>query len=203
MSLSFGTTPSGPATTTLSLSKGQNISLTKHDPGLTKVTVGLGWDVNAFAGGDYDLDASAILAGANGKVRSDADFCFYNQLSVGDGSVTLTGDNRTGEGDGDDEQLIIDLTGVPADVQKIVFGVSIHSPEHVTFGQVRNAFIRVVNSETGNEDVRYDLSDDFSVEKAVIAGELFRKDGGWSFRAIGQGYANGLAGMARDYGINV
>ncbi len=189
----------------LTLSKGQNISLTKTDPGLNKVLIGLGWDERATDGADFDLDASAFLLAESGKVRSDADFIFYNQMQSGCGSVSHTGDNRTGEGDGDDESLKVDLSKVPADVQRIAVTVTIHEAEarRQSFGQVANAFIRVVNDETATEVVRYDLTEDYSTETAMVFGELYRNSGEWKFRAVGQGYAGGLSAMCAQYGINI
>ncbi len=189
----------------VSLSKGGNVSLTKAAPGLTAVVVGLGWDVRTTTGTDYDLDASAILAGADGRVLSDSHFVFFNNLRSPDGSVEHLGDNLTGEGDGDDEQVQVDLASVPAEVQRIVFPVSIYDAEarRQSFGQVRNAFIRVVDKANGNELARYDLSEDASTETAMVYGELYRNGTDWKFRAVGQGYASGLAGIARDFGVNV
>lgn len=189
----------------LSLSKGGNLSLSKSDPGLVKAMIGLGWDARSTAGDDFDLDASALLIGANGKVRSDADFVFYNQMRDADGSVTHQGDNRTGEGDGDDEQILIDLSRVPADVAKIVIAVSIHEADarRQNFGQVRNAFCRVINAESDQEIVRFDLSEDYSSETAMLFAELYRYNTEWKFRAVGQGYASGIAGVARDFGVSV
>jgi len=189
----------------VSLSKGGNVSLTKEAPGLTAVTVGLGWDVRTTTGTDFDLDASAILTNTEGKVGSDQNFVFFNNLKSPDGSVEHTGDNLTGEGEGDDEQIKVNLAGVPADVQKIVFPVSIYEAEsrQQSFGQVRNAFIRVVNQSDNNELARYDLSEDASTETAMIFGELYRYGGEWKFRAVGQGYASGLRGIALDFGVNV
>ncbi|MFC5906331.1 TerD family protein [Streptacidiphilus monticola] len=189
----------------VSLSKGGNVSLTKEAPGLTAVLVGLGWDVRTTTGADFDLDASAILVGENGKVLSDKDFVFYNNLKSADGSVEHTGDNLTGEGEGDDEVVKVNLAAVPAAVSKIVFPVSIYDAENraQNFGQVRNAFIRVVNQAGGAEIARYDLSEDASTETAMIFGELYRNGAEWKFRAIGQGYASGLRGIAQDYGVNV
>ena len=189
----------------VSLSKGGNVSLTKEAPGLTAVTVGLGWDVRTTTGTDFDLDASAILVSAEGKVRNDQDFVFFNNLKSADGSVEHTGDNLTGEGEGDDEQVKVNLAGVPADVAKIVFPVSIYDAENrqQSFGQVRNAFIRVVNQADGVELARYDLSEDYSTETALVFGELYRNGAEWKFRAVGQGYASGLAGIARDFGVNI
>ncbi|MFD4787100.1 MULTISPECIES: TerD family protein [unclassified Streptomyces] len=189
----------------VSLSKGGNVSLTKEAPGLTAVIVGLGWDVRTTTGTDFDLDASALLVNNAGKVASDQHFVFFNNLKSPDGSVEHTGDNLTGEGEGDDEQVKVDLATVPADVDKIVFPVSIYEAENrqQSFGQVRNAFIRVVNQADGQELARYDLSEDASTETAMVFGELYRNGPEWKFRAIGQGYASGLRGIAQDFGVNV
>ncbi|MFF3684483.1 TerD family protein [Streptomyces sp. NPDC002187] len=189
----------------VSLSKGGNVSLTKAAPGLTAVTVGLGWDVRTTTGTDFDLDASALLTNAEGKVATDGNFVFFNNLKSPDGSVEHTGDNLTGEGEGDDEQIKVNLSAVPADVDKIVFPVSIYEAEsrQQSFGQVRNAFIRVVNQADNNELARYDLSEDASTETAMVFGELYRNGAEWKFRAIGQGYASGLRGIAQDFGVNV
>ena len=187
------------------LAKGGNVSLTKEAPNLTKALVGLGWDVRTTTGAGFDLDASALLVGANGKVLSDAHFVFYNNLASPDGSVTHTGDNRTGEGDGDDEAIVLDLAAVPADVERIVFPVSIYDApaRQQSFGQVRNAFIRVVDQSDGNELARYDLSEDASTETAMIFGEIYRNGAEWKFRAVGQGYDTGLAGIATDFGVQI
>ena len=189
----------------ISLSKGGNLSLSKADPGLTKLLVGLGWDERATDGVDFDLDASAFLLSAAGKVRSDADFIFYNQLRSPDGSVEHTGDNRSGAGDGDDESVKIDLSLIPADVDKVVFTVTIHDAEarHQNFGQVNNASIRVVNQLSNAEVVRYDLAEDYSTETAMVFGELYRNGSEWKFRAVGQGYKGGLSAMCRQYGLNI
>ncbi|WP_419994627.1 TerD family protein [Streptomyces boninensis] len=189
----------------VSLSKGGNVSLSKEAPGLTAVIVGLGWDARTTTGNDFDLDASALLTGADGKVVSDQHFIFFNNLKSPDGSVEHTGDNLTGEGEGDDEQVKVNLAGVPADVDKIVFPVSIYEAEsrQQSFGQVRNAFIRVVNQADNNEIARYDLSEDASTETAMVFGELYRNGAEWKFRAVGQGYASGLRGIAQDFGVNV
>ncbi len=189
----------------VSLSKGGNVSLTKEAPGLTAVTVGLGWDVRSTTGDDFDLDASAILVDPAGKVTGDKDFVFFNNLQSGDGSVKHLGDNLTGEGEGDDEQVNVDLAAVPPGVDKVVFAVSIYEGDkrNQSFGQVRNAFIRVVNQAGGAEIARYDLSEDASTETAMVFGELYRNGADWKFRAVGQGYTSGLAGIARDYGVNV
>ena len=189
----------------VSLSKGGNVSLTKEAPGLTAVIVGLGWDVRTTTGTDFDLDASAMLCTDQGKVRSDADFVFFNNLKSQDGSVEHTGDNLTGEGEGDDEQIKVNLAGVPAEVAKIVFPVSIYDADNrqQNFGQVRNAYIRVVNQAGEAEIARYDLSEDASTETAMVFGELYRNGTEWKFRAIGQGYASGLRGIAQDFGVNV
>ena len=189
----------------LSLQKGGNLSLSKADPSLTKILVGLGWDERSTDGSAFDLDASAFLLTASGKVRGDADFIFYNQLKSTDGSVEHTGDNRTGQGDGDDEAMKVDLSKVPAEITKIAFTVTIHDADarRQNFGQVANAFIRVVNDVTGTEIVRYDLAEDYSTETAMVFGELYRHNEEWKFRAVGQGYAGGLKAMCDQYGISI
>ena len=189
----------------VSLTKGGNVSLTKAAPGLTAVTVGLGWDARSTTGDAFDLDASVVLCGADGKVLSDQHFVFFNNLKSPDGSVEHLGDNLTGEGDGDDEMVKVNLAAVPAEVDKAVFIVSIYDAEgrSQSFGQVRNAFIRVVNQADNSELTRYDLTEDFSTETALIFGELYRSGAEWKFRAVGQGYASGLRGIAVDFGVNV
>ena len=189
----------------ISLAKGGNVSLSKEAPGLTAVLVGLGWDVRTTTGTDYDLDASALLLDASGKVPSDQHFVFYNNLRSPDGSVEHTGDNLTGEGEGDDESINVDLTAVPPQCERIVFPVSIYDADNrqQSFGQVRNAFIRIVNRTDGNELARFDLTEDASTETAMVFGELYRHNGEWKFRAVGQGYASGLAGIAMDFGVNI
>jgi tellurium resistance protein TerD len=186
----------------LSLSKGNNLSLTKTSPGLTIATVGLGWDPRTTVGVAFDLDASAILVGENGKIRTPADFIFYNQMSTPDGSVVHQGDNRTGEGDGDDEQITIDLRAVEPDVARIVIAVSIHDADNrrQNFGQVRDAFCRVMDQDQ-QEIVRYDLTEDASQETAMLFAEIYRYNSEWKFRAVGQGYTTGLAGIAGDFGV--
>ncbi|MEU1375502.1 TerD family protein [Streptomyces triculaminicus] len=189
----------------VSLAKGGNVSLSKEAPGLSAVEVGLGWDVRTTTGTDYDLDASALMCNDAGKAASPGHFVFYNNLTSPDGSVQHTGDNLTGEGEGDDETIKVDLAAVPADIAKIVFPVSIHDAQArgQSFGQVRNAYIRVVNQNGGAELARYDLSEDAASETAMIFGELYRHGAEWKFRAVGQGYASGLAGIVGDYGISV
>jgi tellurium resistance protein TerD len=189
----------------VSLSKGGNVSLSKAAPDLTAVTVGLGWDVRVTTGADFDLDASALLLGADGKVLSDQHFVFFNNLTSPDGTVEHTGDNLTGEGEGDDEAVNVDLARMDPRVDRIVFPVSIYDAVNrgQAFGQVRNAFIRVVNSAGGAEIARYDLTEDASTETAMVFGELYRYNSEWKFRAIGQGYASGLHGIAQDFGVNV
>ena len=189
----------------VSLAKGGNVSLTKEAPGLTNVLVGLGWDVRTTTGADYDLDASAIMLNAAGKVISDQHFVFFNNLVSPDGTVEHTGDNLTGEGEGDDEQVKINLAGLGQEADKVVFPVSIYDADarSQSFGQVRNAFIRVVNAADQKELARYDLTEDASTETAMVFGELYRSGADWKFRAVGQGYASGLSGIARDYGVNV
>ncbi|MEW1694864.1 TerD family protein [Streptomyces sp. NPDC091278] len=188
----------------VTLAKGGNVSLSKAAPHLTQVLVGLGWDARSTTGAPFDLDASALLC-RGGRVLGDDYFVFYNQLRSPEGSVEHTGDNLTGEGDGDDESLIVDLARVPTHCDKIVFPVSIHDADNrgQSFGQVGNAFIRVVNRADGQELARYDLSEDASTETAMIFGELYRHQGEWKFRAVGQGYASGLRGIALDFGVNV
>jgi tellurium resistance protein TerD len=189
----------------VSLSKGGNVSLTKEAPNLTAVVVGLGWDARTTTGTDFDLDASALLTDEQGKVLSDQHFVFFNNLKSPDGSVEHTGDNLTGEGEGDDEVINVSLATVPQEVAKIVFPVSIYDAEtrQQSFGQVRNAYIRVVNAADQRELARYDLTEDASTETAMVFGELYRHGGEWKFRAIGQGYASGLRGIAQDFGVNV
>ncbi|GAA0922076.1 TerD family protein [Streptomyces thermoalcalitolerans] len=189
----------------VSLSKGGNVSLTKEAPGLTAVTVGLGWDVRTTTGTDFDLDASAIAVNAQGKVLSDAYFVFFNNKQTPDNSIVHTGDNRTGAGEGDDEAINVNLTALPPEVDKVVFPVSIYDAENrrQNFGQVRNAYIRIINQAGGTEIARYDLSEDAATETAMIFGELYRHGAEWKFRAVGQGYASGLAGIAQDFGVNV
>jgi tellurium resistance protein TerD len=188
----------------ISIAKGGNVSLSKEAPGLTKILIGLGWDARATDGADFDLDASAFLLAESGKVRSDADFIFYNQLKSSDGSVEHTGDNLTGEGEGDDESIKVDLSRVPAEIQKIAIAVTIHDAENrrQNFGMVENAFIRVVNDSDNKEIARYDLSEDYSTETALIFGEVYRHGAEWKFRAVGQGFQGGLAPLARNYGVN-
>ncbi|MDR3083898.1 MAG: TerD family protein [Streptomyces sp.] len=188
----------------VTLAKGGNVSLSKAAPDLTQVMIGLGWDARSTTGAPFDLDASALLCGG-GRVLGDEWFVFYNQLKSPDGSVEHTGDNLTGDGEGDDETILIDLAHVPAQCDKIVFPVSIHMADEraQTFGQVSNAFIRVVNQADGQELARYDLSEDASSETAMIFGEVYRYGGEWKFRAVGQGYASGLRGIALDFGVNV
>lgn len=189
----------------ISLQKGQKIDLTKTNPGLTKVLVGLGWDTNKYDGGaDFDLDSAAFLLGDSGKVNSDADFVFYGNLKHVSGSVEHLGDNLTGAGDGDDEQIKVDLAAVPANVSKIDFTVTIYDAEarRQNFGQVSNAFIRIVNEATGEELLRFDLGEDFSIETAVVVAELYRNNGEWKFNAIGSGFSGGLAALCQNFGVN-
>jgi tellurium resistance protein TerD len=188
----------------ISIAKGGNVSLSKEAPGLTKILIGLGWDARATDGADFDLDASAFLLAESGKVRSDSDFIFYNQLKSSDGSVEHTGDNLTGEGEGDDEAIKVDLSRVPAEIQRIAVAVTIHDADNrkQNFGMVQNAFIRVVNDSDNKEIARYDLSEDYSTETALIFGEVYRHGAEWKFRAVGQGFQGGLAPLARNYGVN-
>ncbi|MDX1655392.1 MAG: TerD family protein [Candidatus Competibacteraceae bacterium] len=189
----------------ISLSKGQRVSLSKEAPGLTRVLAGLGWDERVTDGREFDLDASVFLLKDDGKVRNEQDFIFYNQLKSPCGSVVHTGDNRTGAGEGDDEAVEIDLNGVPGEIKRIVFTVTIHEAEsrRQSFGQVANAFIRLVNRDDNREVVRFDLGEDYSTETAMIFGELYRQGQEWKFNAVGQGYAGGLAAMCGQFGIQV
>ena len=190
----------------VSLFKGQKVSLTKDNPGLIRVIVGLGWDTNKYDGGaPFDLDAAAFLLDSNGKVRADSDFVFYNNLVHPSESVKHMGDNLTGEGEGDDEVIIVNLSRVPESVSRIAFTVTIYDAEErkQNFGQVSNAYIHIVDSATNEELIRYDLGEDFSVETAVVVGELYRHNGEWKFNAIGSGYKGGLHALCEDYGVNV
>jgi tellurium resistance protein TerD len=188
----------------VTLAKGGNVSLSKAAPNLTQVQIGLGWRARSTTGADFDLDASALLC-ANGRVKGDEYFVFYNNLKSPEGSVEHTGDELVGGSGGDDETILVDLSKVPADVDKIVFPVSIYDADArvQTFGQVSDAYIRVINQSDGTELARYDLTEDASTETAMIFGELYRYNGEWKFRAVGQGYASGLRGIALDFGVNV
>ena len=190
----------------ISLAKGQKVSLTKDNPGLSRVIVGLGWDVNAFdTGGDFDLDAAAFMVTESGKVSRQEDFVFYGNLTHPSGSVQHMGDNLTGTGEGDDEQIRIDLSKIPPEISKIDFSATIYEAEqrHQNFGQVNNAFIRIYNEANGEEMLRYDLGEDFSIETAVVFGELYKNGTEWKFNAIGSGYQGGLAALCANFGINV
>lgn len=190
----------------VSLQKGQKVSLTKGNPGLSKVVVGLGWDVNQFdTGGDFDLDTSAFLLAENGRVSQQSDFVFFGNLTHPSGSVAHMGDNLTGVGDGDDEQIKVDLSKIPANITKIAFTVTIYDAEtrRQNFGQINNAFIRIYNEITGEEILRYDLGEDFSIETAAVFGELYKHGSEWKFNAIGSGYQGGLAALCASYGIDV
>ncbi len=189
----------------VTLSKGQNVSLSKTDPLLKHILIGLGWDARSSDGQDFDLDASVFMTTDNGKVPSDDYFVFYNQLKSPCGSVQHTGDNLTGDGDGDDESVIVELEKVPANIKSLFVTVTIHDAEtrRQNFGQVSNAFVRLVNHETGQEVLRFDLSEDYSTETAMVFGEVYRHNGDWKFRAIGQGYAGGLLALCNQYGVTV
>ncbi|HEN8704397.1 MULTISPECIES: TerD family protein [Pseudomonas] len=189
----------------VSLTKGSNVSLSKEAPGLTEVVVGLGWDPRVTDGTEFDLDASIFITGENGKVLNDSSFIFYNNKTSQDGSVEHLGDNRSGAGEGDDEQVNVKLTGLAADVKKLVFAVTIHDAESrkQSFGQVGNAYIRVVNKADGKELARYDLSEDASTETAMIFGELYRHNDEFKFKAIGQGFAGGLKPLAESHGVSI
>lgn len=188
------------------LTKGQKVDLTKGNPGLTKLLIGLGWDVNKYdGGGDFDLDAAAFLCAENGKVTSDADFVFYSNTKHTSGSVEHSGDNRTGDGEGDDETLLVDLSLVPADITTISFTATIYDAEnrHQNFGQVSNAYIRVVDQANGTELIRYDLGEDFSIETAIVVGSLYRNGAEWKFNAVGSGFQGGLYALCQNFGVNV
>lgn len=190
----------------VSLSKGQKVDLTKTNPGLTKVVVGLGWDTNKYDGGNnFDLDSSVFLLGENGKVTNETDFVFYNNPQGANGAVVHTGDNRTGAGDGDDEQVNINLSTIPANIQRIAFAITIHdaASRNQNFGQVSNSYARIFNETTGEELIRYDLGEDFSIETAIVVGELYRHNGEWKFSAIGSGFQGGLAALATSFGLQV
>jgi tellurium resistance protein TerD len=190
----------------INLSKGQRVDLTKTNPGLTKVIIGLGWDTNRYHGGyDFDLDACAFLTDANSRVNEETDFIFYNNLIHGSGAVEHTGDNRTGEGDGDDEQIKIDFSKIPANIHRIAITVTIHEAEarSQNFGQVSNSFVRVVDEDSGREILRFDLGEDFSVETAIVVCELYKHNGDWKFNAIGSGFAGGLAALCQNFGLEV
>ncbi|WP_203247733.1 TerD family protein [Sporosarcina beigongshangi] len=190
----------------ISLAKGQKVDLTKTNPGLSKLVVGLGWDVNKYDGGqDFDLDASVFLLNANGKVSGGQDFVFYNNTTGANGAVVHSGDNLTGDGDGDDEQVKIIINDIPSSIEKVSFAVTIHDAEarNQNFGMVSNAFIRIVNEDSNAELIRYDLGEDFSIETAVVVGELYRHNGEWKFSAVGSGYQGGLAALCNDFGLQV
>jgi len=189
----------------ISLQKGGNLSLSKTDPSLREVLVGLGWEARSTTGADFDLDASLFMVQENGKVRGDHDFIFYNQLTSTCGAVEHTGDNKTGAGAGDDEALKIRLADVPAEIKRLVIAVTIHDAEarRQSFGMVQDAFVRVVNIDNDAEIVRFDLSEDYSTETAMIFAEIYRHNGEWKFRAVGQGYAGGLAALATEHGVDI
>jgi len=196
----------GEITMAISLKKGANVNLAKEAPGVTKFKIGLGWDARATAGEDFDLDASAFgLNAATAKVNNEKDFIFYGNKVHASGAITSTGDNKTGQGAGDDESVIVDTSKMPANIQKIAFTCTIHdaAARRQSFGMVNNAYIRVVDEGTGTEVARYDLSEDYSVETALIFGELYLHNGEWKFKAIGQGFADGLAGLCKNFGVEV
>lgn len=189
----------------ISLQKGGNVNLSKTDPNLKQVLLGLGWDVRSSDGMDFDLDASIFMVTESGRVRADSDFIFYGQLRSSCGSIEHTGDNRTGAGDGDDEALKINLDKVPASIVRLVVAVTIHDAQarKQNFGMVRDAFVRLLNSETNTEITRFDLSEDSSTETAMIFGEVYRYGSEWKFKAVGQGYAGGLRALAIQHGVTV
>lgn len=190
----------------ISLKKGQKVDLTKNNPGLVNIIAGLGWDTNKYDGGfEFDLDTAAFMLGENGKIRTDNDFVFYNNTKDSSGSVNHLGDNRTGEGDGDDEQIKINLNNIPSDVKKIAFTVTIHdaNERRQNFGQVSNSYIRIVNEDTNEELIRFDLSEDFSIETAIVVAEVYRHNDEWKFTAIGSGFEGGLAALCNNFGLDI
>lgn len=190
----------------INLVKGQKIDLTKGNPSLKKVIIGLGWDTNKYSGGfDFDLDASVFLVGSNGRTNHDEDFIFYNNLKSRNEAVIHTGDNRTGEGDGDDEQILLEFAKMPVDVDKMAITVTIHEAleRGQNFGQVSNAYVRVVNEDTKEEVLRYDLGEDFSIETAIVVCEIYRNGGEWKFSAVGSGFQGGLGALCKNYGLDV
>jgi tellurium resistance protein TerD len=210
MNLNFGRpngTPTAPTTegnlTTPNLRKGERVSLTKDNPNLDKIHVGLGWDTNQYGTGDYDLDASVFMLGANDKIRQTQDFVFFNNLQSPEGAIKHTGDNRTGDGDGDDEAIKVQLSKVPASVEKIVFVVTIYDAmaRRQNFGQIENAFIRIDDEATGRVLMQYDLTEDYSSASSVIVGELYRHGAEWKFSAKGEGMKDEIEGVCRKYGV--
>ena len=190
----------------INLVKGQKIDLTKGNPSLKKVIIGLGWDLNKYSGGkSFDLDASVFLVGSNGRTNHDEDFIFYNNLESRNKAVIHAGDNRTGEGDGDDEQIILEFDKMPADVEKMAVAVTIYEAMErgLNFGQVSNAFVRVLDEATGEELIHYDLGEDFSIETALVVCEIYRHNGEWKFSAVGSGFQGGLASLCQNYGLEV
>lgn len=188
------------------LSKGQKVDLTKSNPGLKKVLIGLGWDVNKYDGGhEFDLDTAAFCCGEDGKTKSETDMIFYNNLKHSSGAIEHLGDNLTGAGEGDDEQIKIDLSLIPANITKIDFTVTIHEAEErkQNFGQVSNSYVRVVNSDSKEELIRYDLGEDFSIETAIVVAQLYRHGAEWKFNAIGSGFQGGLGALCKNFGLNV
>lgn len=203
MGINNGAPAPAPQSGVINLSKGQKINLSKSKPGLKKIMIGLGWDTNKYSGGfDFDLDASVFMVDEHGRTLP-AHFIFYNNLTGPNGSVVHQGDNRTGEGEGDDEQIFVDLDKVPADIQKIAITVTIDDADnrHQNFGMVDNAFLRLVNNDTDKEEARFDLGEEFSIETAVVVGELYKLNGEWNFRAIGQGFSGGLMELCKNYGL--
>lgn len=190
---------------TISLTKGQKLSLAKAAPGLKTITIGLGWDPRPSDGQEFDLDASVFLLTERGMVSSDADFIFYNQTCSSCGSVEHSGDNRTGDGEGDDETINVDLTTLPASVQRIAIVVTVHEAKvrRQSFGQVKNSFIRIVDQANEKEICRYDLEEDYSGETAIVFGELYLEGSDWQFKASGHGHLGGLSAMCQKYGINL
>ncbi|MBE6025181.1 MAG: TerD family protein [Cellulosilyticum sp.] len=190
----------------INLVKGQKIDLTKGNPSLKKVIIGLGWDINKYSGGQaFDLDTSVFLVGSNGRTNHDEDFIFYNNLESRNKAVIHAGDNRTGEGDGDDEQISLEFDKMPADVERMAVTVTIYEAMErgQNFGQVSNAYVRVLDAATGEELIHYDLGEDFSIETAITVCEIYRHNGEWRFSAVGSGFQGGLASLCKNYGLDV
>lgn len=188
------------------LSKGQRVDLTKTSSGIEKIVVGLGWDTNKYDGGyDFDLDTAAFLVDVDGKVTSGGDFVFYNNLKHVSGAVEHLGDNRNGLGDGDDESILVDIAKIPANIDKVAFTVTVHDATNrkQNFGQVSNAYIRVLNKDTNEELIKYELGEDFSVETAVVIAEIYRHNGEWKFNALGSGFEGGLVALCGNFGIRL
>ena len=190
----------------IQLKKGQKIDLTKGNPGLKHIRLGLGWDTNMFDGGDdFDLDVSLFMVGKSGKVEQDEDFIFYNNLKHPSEAVEHLGDNRTGDGDGDDEEILVDFSKMPDRIEKIAVTVTIYEAKErrQNFGQVNNSYVRLVNSDNEEELLRYDFGEEFSIETAIVVCEIYRHNGEWKFNALGSGFEGGLEALCKNFGVNI